>query len=162
MAMSTESWFDDDEGYTSNIVWPEEIENPWVEDNEWVGLATESNDISHTRVIPTWVVDSGATHHITPHRLIMTNIQRLVEPRVFGLASGKSMTAWETGDINLELDSGQKMVLKDVHHIPTAKIQWGAGKDRTRVKSYFVTPPFALITPSNLLIMLSIVLSITS
>jgi hypothetical protein len=45
-----------------------------------------SNIISGEPIEPLWVVDSGATHHLTPHKSILLNVRSLTRPQRFGLA----------------------------------------------------------------------------
>jgi hypothetical protein len=79
--------------------------------------------ISGEPIEPTWVVDSGATHHLTPHRELLHRIRSLETPQVFGLADKTTtMKAIEVGEVELRLPSGQRMVLKDVYHVPTSRI----------------------------------------
>jgi hypothetical protein len=50
-------------------------------------------------VQPTWVVDSGATHHLTAPRELLRHVRKLEEPKVFGLADRTaSMNANEVGE----------------------------------------------------------------
>jgi hypothetical protein len=43
-------------------------------------------------VQPTWVVDSGATHHITACRELLRGTRKLREPKVFGLADRTTLS----------------------------------------------------------------------
>ena len=64
-----------------------------------------------------WVLDSGATSHMTPHQLIFTTYKRLmVETRV-KVANGAYMTAIAKGDVAIQLPSGRQ-VIQGVYHVP--------------------------------------------
>jgi hypothetical protein len=62
-------------------------------------------------------------HHLTPHRGLLRQVQPLSEPQIFGLVDKKTTrTASEVREVELELPSGQKMILKDVYLIPESRI----------------------------------------
>ena len=106
------------------IEWPEMAEeNPWNEMPQ-INFADDCvMDISGEPIKPVWVVDSGATHHLTPHRGLLRQVRPLAEPQIFGLADKKTtMTASEVGEVELELPSSQKMILKDVYLVPDSRI----------------------------------------
>lgn len=46
-----------------------------------------------------WVIDSGATHHLTPHRSILKSERAFETPGVFGLARGATVEAVEAGEV---------------------------------------------------------------
>jgi hypothetical protein len=74
-------------------------------------------------VQPTWVVDSGATHHITACRELLRGTRKLEEPKVFGLADRTaSMKANEVGEVHVRLRSGRKITLKDVYYVPASRV----------------------------------------
>ena len=105
------------------IEWPEMAEeNPWNEMPQ-INFADDCvMDISGEPIKPVWVVDSGATHHLTPHRGLLRQVRPLAEPQIFGLADKKTtMTASEVGEVELELPSSQKMILKDVYLVPDSR-----------------------------------------
>ena len=69
-----------------------------------VNLVETTVEVSGEPMEPQWILDSGATHHITPMRSIMSNIRRLESPMIFGLADEKStMTAYEVGEVIVRL-----------------------------------------------------------
>jgi hypothetical protein len=64
-------------------------------------------------VQPTWVVDSGATHHLTAPRELLRHVRKLEEPKVFGLADRTaSMNANEVGEVHVPLRSARQVTLK--------------------------------------------------
>jgi hypothetical protein len=83
-----QSWADmeDDGKELEPIEWPDEGA---IEANPWADMAMFTQDsilLVGEPVQPTWVVDSGATHHITACRELLRNARELEEPQVFGLA----------------------------------------------------------------------------
>jgi hypothetical protein len=93
----------------------------------WASMATiiddESTESNNTEIeqMPEFLLDSGATHHLTPHRYPLSNIVKLDVPIHFGLAdSTNRMTAVEKGDILIKMPSGQGIQLQHVYHIPGA------------------------------------------
>ena len=99
------------------------------EDTPWIGVVAESsNGMSCLNVMnesssPTWIIDSGATHHITPDRSLLSRSTILADPLTFGLADHQSsMEAIEVGDVDLKLSSVRRMILKDVYYVPTSRV----------------------------------------
>lgn len=82
---------------------------------------TQINSVDGT-TNPMFLLDSGATHHLTPSRTIMSNLVKLDPPVRFGLAdSNAQMVAYEKGDIILKLPSGQGIQIMEVYLIPCAR-----------------------------------------
>jgi hypothetical protein len=74
-------------------------------------------------VQPTWVVDSGATHHLTAPRELLRHVRKLEEPKVFGLADRTaSMNANEVGEVHVPLRSARQVTLKKMYHIPDSRV----------------------------------------
>lgn len=70
-----------------------------------------------------WLVDSGATNHLTPTRALLSNIKRCEQPIDFGTAASKgSMKAREYGSATIELDNGQMATLFPVYLVPNARL----------------------------------------
>ena len=87
-----------------------------------VHLASSTTIDSSNTVEPTFLLDSGATHHLMPMRTIMSNLVKLDPPVRFGLAdSNTQMTSYEKGDILLKLPSGQGIQIMEVYVVPYAR-----------------------------------------
>ena len=86
-------------------------------------LAYIPSNISGEPFQPLWVVDSGATHHLTPHRSILEDLRTLNKPLRFGLAD-KSMTmvSKEVGIVKVSTGGGRTLKLMDVHHVPSSRV----------------------------------------
>jgi hypothetical protein len=120
-----QSWADmeDDGKELEPIEWPndEAIEaNPWA---DTAMFTQDSTLIAGEAVRPTWVVDSGATHHITACRELLRGTRKLEEPKLFGLADRTaSMKASEVGEVHVRLESGRTITLKDVYYVPASRV----------------------------------------
>lgn len=67
-----------------------------------------------------WVLDSGASFHVTPCRSAFTNYQVGSFGKVF-LGDNKECFIVGKGDVLLSLKNGKQWILKDVRHVPTLK-----------------------------------------
>jgi hypothetical protein len=120
-----QSWADkeDDGKELEPIKWPDEGA---IEANPWADMAMFTQDsilLAGEPVQPTWVVDSGATHHITACRELLRDARKLEEPKVFGLADRTaSMRASEVGEVHVRLGSGRRITLKDVYYVPASRV----------------------------------------
>ena len=128
LTVATTDWAELDDDSDDRIIFPDQLDDPWFE-GEIAGtdsdalFTTGTLQIEAEAVEPVWVLDSGATDHLTPHRSILKRVRRLSTPRVFGLASDTgTMQAVEVGEVDLVLLSGQRLTLRDVYHVPTARI----------------------------------------
>ena len=69
-----------------------------------------------------WVIDSGATRHMTPSRDLFANYIELDQPEHVGLGDGHLLTAVGVGQIKVKMKLGNKTphnsVLTDVLHVP--------------------------------------------
>ena len=69
-----------------------------------------------------WVIDSGATHHLTPSYELLQDVRRLESPLTFSLADkGASFVAREVGSYVFETSAGQTVTLQEVYYVPQAK-----------------------------------------
>jgi hypothetical protein len=71
----------------------------------------------------TWVIDSGATSHVTPHISYFCSYQRLTQPRRIYLADNSYIKGIGTGTVPIEVkvgDINQKIMLQQVLHVPDA------------------------------------------
>ena len=81
------------------------------------------HNIAHDEDIePEFLIDSGASHHLTPNRALLTNIVQLEEPMAFCLANpAHQVRVYEKGEILLRLPSGQGIRIQNVHYAPHAR-----------------------------------------
>ena len=69
-----------------------------------------------------WIVDSGATHHMTPLREALTNIKILDNPLAFSTAGTTQLVAKEKGEMNVKMDSGRTLTITDIHYVPSSRV----------------------------------------
>ena len=69
-----------------------------------------------------WIIDSGATHHMTPLRQALTNISSLNKAIAFSTASKTSMIAREKGEMKVKMASGRILTITDVHYVPELRV----------------------------------------
>jgi transposase InsO family protein len=69
-----------------------------------------------------WIIDSGATHHMTPLRQALTNISSLNKAIAFSTASKTSMIAKEKGEMKVKMASGRILTITDVHYVPELRV----------------------------------------
>ena len=114
---------EDDGKELEPIQWADKEE---IESNPWADSAMFTEDsilVAGEPVEPTWVVDSGATHHVTACRELLRDDRKLEEPKVFGLADRTaSMKASEVGACPVRLRSGRKITLKNVYYVPASRV----------------------------------------
>ncbi|KAG8370951.1 hypothetical protein BUALT_Bualt13G0036600 [Buddleja alternifolia] len=68
-----------------------------------------------------WIIDSGASYHITPHRDMFTSYTSGNFGRV-RMANHGVTEVIGMGNINLETDTGCRLILRDVRHIPDIRL----------------------------------------
>ncbi|KAG8383556.1 hypothetical protein BUALT_Bualt04G0025900 [Buddleja alternifolia] len=68
-----------------------------------------------------WIIDSGASYHITPHRDMFTSYTSGNFGRV-GMANHGVTEVIGMGNINLETNTGCRLILRDVRHIPDIRL----------------------------------------
>ena len=66
-----------------------------------------------------WVLDSGASRHITAHQSILLNTRCITEPITITFGNGEASTATHVGDVMLHTPA-TAFLLKDVLHVPGA------------------------------------------
>ena len=66
-----------------------------------------------------WVLDSGASRHITADQSILLNARRITEPVTITFGNGEASTATHVGDVLLRTPE-TAFVLRDVLHVPGA------------------------------------------
>jgi transposase InsO family protein len=69
-----------------------------------------------------WVIDSGATHHMTWQRDILINVIPNARPLVFNTAGDYRLEAKERGTVVVRLKNGQTLKINDVHYVPASRI----------------------------------------
>jgi hypothetical protein len=65
-----------------------------------------------------WVIDSGATHHMTWERDILNDITPNPRPLVFSTAADHGLEAKERGTVVVRLKNGKTLKINDVHYVP--------------------------------------------
>ena len=70
-----------------------------------------SGEVSHT-----WILDSGAFHHVTPHKEWFTHYKETIG----SITLGDSFSCDIVGraDIAMVLSNGYNFILENVHHVP--------------------------------------------
>ncbi|KAG8364646.1 hypothetical protein BUALT_Bualt18G0019000 [Buddleja alternifolia] len=68
-----------------------------------------------------WIIDSGASYHITPHRDMFTSYTSGNFGRV-RMANHGVTEVIGMGNINLETNTGCRLILRDVRHIPDIRL----------------------------------------
>ncbi|KAG8368575.1 hypothetical protein BUALT_Bualt15G0059800 [Buddleja alternifolia] len=68
-----------------------------------------------------WIIDSGVSYHITPHRDMFTSYTSGNFGRV-RMANHGVTEVIGMGNINLETDTGCRLILRDVRHIPDIRL----------------------------------------
>ncbi|KAJ0392280.1 hypothetical protein ATCC90586_011623 [Pythium insidiosum] len=66
-----------------------------------------------------WLLDSGASSHMTPSREDYVEYEKLVTPIIVKIADGASMKATGRGSVRFRCGNGEIVTVKDVLHIPT-------------------------------------------
>lgn len=64
-----------------------------------------------------WLLDSGASRHLTGSRSLLRNIRELREPVAIKVADGRTLVAREEGEVSFSTPSGAR-TLKHVAHLP--------------------------------------------
>ena len=82
------------------------------------GMA-ETSVLAATDSTYRWVLDSGASRHITADQSILLNARRITEPITITFGNGEASTATHVGDVMLRT-SASAFLLKDVLHVPSA------------------------------------------
>ena len=95
-----------------------------AEGGRWSLVSAKGNQLLSHRDIgeTTWVIDSGATHHLTGNRSILSNMRKLQSPVTFGTANQVQVTADAEGSIECKGPSGNKFVINNVHHIKNGRL----------------------------------------
>ena len=70
----------------------------------------------------TWVIDSGATHHLTGDRSILSDVHPLKSPMIFGTANEEQVTADAEGSVISVAPDGKTFAIKMVHHVVNGRL----------------------------------------
>ena len=70
-----------------------------------------SGEVSHT-----WILDLGASLHVTPHKEWFTHYEETIGSVTLG--DSYSCDIVGIGDIAMVLSNGYKFILENVHHVP--------------------------------------------
>ena len=104
------------------------VENEWMWDEDYYSLnerVAKEKALNATPHDPNegWIADTGATSHLTPHRHLLRNRQKLESPVRFGVASkGDDMIAYEVGQATLRMDSGRTATIEPVYWVPGSRV----------------------------------------
>lgn len=108
-----------EEQNTTAVAVKEESDVFFIGDDNYLNLTYDDN---------IWIVDSGASFHITPHEWLFTSYQK----GNFGTVKmGNQVTSKiiGIGDVHLKTNTGCKLILKDVRHVPDMRLNLiSAGK----------------------------------
>jgi hypothetical protein len=86
----SEAWADmvDDETELEPIVWPEDVVDPWKEEPAVAMFTEDSILLVDEPVELPWMIDSGATHDITPQRSLLREVRPYSCPSSLDLPTG--------------------------------------------------------------------------
>ena len=101
-------------------------------------LVGEGNILNIACDDSSWIVDSGASFHVTPHGSFFSSYQS----GDFGTVQMGNQDMSKIvgiGNITLTTSTGRKLILKDVRHVPTMRLNLiSAGKlDNAGLMNYF-------------------------
>ena len=88
---------------------------PWTHlslDSKLSAEVLVSGEISHT-----WILDSGASLHVTPHRDWFTRYEETYGAVTLGDSYTCDIVG--IGDITIEFSNGMHLVIEKVHHVPS-------------------------------------------
>lgn len=75
-------------------------------------------ETGHNSRHETWLIDSGASRHMTSQKDYLSNYQQFKEKELVTLGDGKAVEALGKGDVKLHLDYKKTGTLKDVLYVP--------------------------------------------
>ena len=95
-----------------------------AESGRWSLVSVRGNQLLSHRDTgeTTWVIDSGATHHLTGNRSILSNIRKLHYPVTFGTANQEQVTADAEGSVYCRSSSGVTFAINNVNHIKNGRL----------------------------------------
>lgn len=87
------------------------------EENAFVGSINKTSDF-----LSTWLIDSGASRHMTPYRSMFIEYEKLDKPEKVGLGDGRTVDATGVGKVKVALKINHNKVepgiLHEVLHVP--------------------------------------------
>ena len=84
----------------------------------FTSLLNSSNCLSHTTDISEWLLDTGATHHMTPQKHWLRDYKHLSSTMRVYLGNNQFLTAIGVGNLHITLPSGVNVNIYNVYHIP--------------------------------------------
>ncbi|MCF8701906.1 GAG-pre-integrase domain-containing protein [Corynebacterium sp. MC-10] len=84
-------------------------------------ISCDSEIVSQLTQETSWVIDSGATIHGTPHKNLFSSYT-YGDYGVVKMGNGNLSKVIGKGDVCVETDNGMKLLLKDVRHIPDMRL----------------------------------------
>ncbi|MDR3582098.1 MAG: hypothetical protein P4L67_02370, partial [Candidatus Pacebacteria bacterium] len=93
----------------------EESESESEEEDDVAWMMLRSSGSPAVKLSRTsWVLDSGATRHLTNNKAMLSQLVQLSPPIEMQVADGESLTLRESGLFRLQLSQGRSIPLKDV------------------------------------------------
>jgi hypothetical protein len=78
------------------------------------------SSVNSSKALSTWLIDSGASIHITGDPHCFVDIQTLQHPVIVRIANGKELISTKIGTVEI-FHQGDKILVKNVHFIPDCK-----------------------------------------
>jgi hypothetical protein len=95
---------------------------PAFANTETEGHRTKNEELNMKKPTISWIIDSGATHHMTWQSRILTNQVELSNPVLFSTAGPTRLEANIKGDVKVKLRNGRELIIKDVHFVPGSRV----------------------------------------
>jgi hypothetical protein len=92
-----------------------------IKSNDLPKATGNSATINQSKFRSSWILDSGATHHLSNNRDQMTDRRRLLHGEIIQLttASGQVLLIEEIGNVKfIAKHNGQEVIIKDVCYVP--------------------------------------------
>jgi len=113
-------------------------------------LVTSSFTVSSSNTVllntVSWIIDSGASDHVTPHIQLFSSIKKSNKPIIIGFPDGTTKLVTSTGDVPIT----DGIILKDVLYVPDFKHSLLSVSEilgDTKLVAYFTTNGFFLQDP---------------
>ena len=78
--------------------------------------------LSTSKTMVSWIIDSGATHHTTWQRDILTDITPIRSPFAFSTAGDYRLEAKERGTVIVRLKNGKTLRINVVNYVPSSRV----------------------------------------
>ncbi|GAA0180309.1 hypothetical protein LIER_42249 [Lithospermum erythrorhizon] len=89
-------------------------------ENDLIVVAAQG-DMGYTSNEEEWVIDSGASFHVTPHCSFFSNYSK-GDVREAKMGNNGVSKIIAPGDIQLKIELGHTIILKEVRHIPDFRL----------------------------------------